>query len=218
MATIQDQVRTRFDQLASEVENIPLGGDDVFPYADATRFYAWASSALNVVQGVFGKTSPHYERLNAEISGIANNCVYPERLNACRGTFLGAKSDVDGGFVFNLETTFTGEVFGDIVSAARAALDEGQHVVATILACAALEDALKRFAVMNDLAVEGKTMDEVVNALKSSGLVGGAQKTLLAAMPKIRNYAMHADWQKLSPQDAGSVIGFVEQFLLTHFS
>jgi len=36
-------------------------------------------------------------------------------------------------------------------------------------------------------------------------------------MPKIRNSAMHADWEKLTPQDAGSVIGFVEQFLLVNF-
>ena len=61
-------------------------------------------------------------------------------------------------------------------------------------------------------------MEEVVNALKTKGLVSGAQKTLLAAMPKIRNQAMHAEWSHLTPQDAGSVIGFVEQFLLSHFS
>src|SRR5206468_378166 len=46
----------------------------------------------------------------------------------------------------------------------------------------------------------------------------GAQKTLLAGMPKIRNQAMHADWANLTPHDAGSVIGYVEQFLLSHFS
>ena len=60
-------------------------------------------------------------------------------------------------------------------------------------------------------------MEDVVNTLKAQGLVTGSQKTLLAAMPKIRNQAMHADWSKLTSQDAGSVIGFVEQFLLNHF-
>ena len=61
-------------------------------------------------------------------------------------------------------------------------------------------------------------MEDVVNSLKAKGLVSGAQKTLLAAMPKIRNQAMHAEWSKLTPQDVGSVIGYVEQFLLSHFS
>ena len=99
---------------------------------------------------------------------------------------------------------------------AKAALGEGHHTVAAVLACAALEDALKRYAIRNGLQIDGKTMEDVVNALKGAGLVSGAQKALLGAMPKVRNYAMHADWDKITPQDAGSVIGFVESFLLVH--
>jgi hypothetical protein len=58
----------------------------------------------------------------------------------------------------------------------------------------------------------------VVNALKGSGLVAGAQKSLLDTMPKIRNAALHAEWNKLSEPDVASVIGFVEQFLVNKFS
>jgi hypothetical protein len=97
-------------------------------------------------------------------------------------------------------------------------LSEGHKDVAAVLACAALEDALKRFATANAIEVGEKTIQEVVNALKSSGLVSGAQKSLLDAMPRIRNYAMHADWAKLSEPDVSRVIGFVEQFLLSKFS
>ncbi len=85
------------------------------------------------------------------------------------------------------------------------------------MACAALEDALKRYARNNSLDVENKNMQEVVNALKSEGLVGGAKKTLLDTMPTIRDYAMHANWKKISSTDVSSVIGFVEQFLMEHF-
>jgi len=37
-------------------------------------------------------------------------------------------------------------------------------------------------------------------------------------MPRIRNLAMHAEWGKISAPDVSSVIGFVEQFLLSNFS
>ncbi|CAJ4657459.1 Uncharacterised protein [Burkholderia pseudomallei] len=60
-------------------------------------------------------------------------------------------------------------------------------------------------------------MQDTVNALKGKGLVSGAQKSLLDTMPKIRDFAMHANWHKISDADVGSVIGFVEQFLLTRF-
>ena len=56
-----------------------------------------------------------------------------------------------------------------------------------------------------------------MNALKARGLVTGAQKSLLDSMPKFRDYAMHANWEKITAQDVGSVIGFVEQFLLSNF-
>ena len=99
-----------------------------------------------------------------------------------------------------------------------AVLAEGAKDVAAVLACAALEDALKRLALLNNLEVSDKTMQDVVNAPKAKGLVGGTQKSLLDTMPKIRDYTMHANWDKITPQDVGSVMGFVEQLLLVKFS
>jgi hypothetical protein len=41
------------------------------------------------------------------------------------------------------------------------------------------------------LDVGGKVMQEVINALKTKGLVSGPQKSLLDSMPKVRDAAMH---------------------------
>jgi hypothetical protein len=117
-----------------------------------------------------------------------------------------------------VEKSLSGEVLGDFVALAKVALQEGHKDVAAVLASAALEDALKRYAKQNNLEVNDRVMQDVVSALKSKGLVGGAQKTLLDTMPKLRDYAMHANWDKLTPEDVSSIIGFVEQFLLTHFT
>ncbi len=216
MSPTQRQITERFAELASQAEAIPLVGSNG-DLASDKQFHSWAVSALHAIQGAFGKDSSHYLRFEHELSAISSNIIYERRLNVFRGIFLGAKSDVDGGHFINLQTAISGEIFGDFVTAAKAALTNGKHTVAAVLACAALEDALKRFALANGFTVEGKTMEEVVNALKAGGLVSGAPKGLLSAMPKIRNSAMHADWEKLTPQDAGSVIGFVEQFLLVNF-
>ncbi|KVD10046.1 hypothetical protein WK09_18220 [Burkholderia ubonensis] len=132
--------------------------------------------------------------------------------------FRSAKDDFDGGYVFDVELRVSGEIFGDFVVLARQALSEGHKDVAAVLASAALEDALKRYAVVQGLEIDEKSMQDVVNLLKSAGLVGGAQKTLLDAMPKLRNFALHAQWDKLTEPDVNSIIGFVEQFLLNKFS
>ena len=139
-------------------------------------------------------------------------------VGALQALFLSAKDDFEGGYVFNVELRVSGEVFGDFVTLARKSLSEGQKDVAAVLACAALEDALKRYATINGLSTDDKTMQDVINALKGAGLVSGAQKSLLDAMPRVRNLALHAEWSKITDPDVSSVIGFVEQFLLTKFS
>ena len=216
MTEFVESIKNRFSELADQARKIPSHGHEGRA-AKPEEFYAWLSSALHIIKAVFGAESSHYERLNSEVSEITGNYVDERKREACIGIFLGAKSDVDGGHIFTLQTSITGELFGDMVASAKSALGEGNHAVACVLACAALEDALKRYATACQLDIEGKTMEQVVNALKSKGLVSGAQKALLSAMPKIRNFAMHADWDKLTPQDSASVIGYVEHFLLEHF-
>lgn len=216
MADKRAQMADRFEQLAAQAKAIAVTGGDSRA-ASSGPFYAWASSVLNLLTGVFGEQSPHALRFKREFDAISSNYINERHFQSIRGIFDGAKADFDGGYLFNVESAITGELFGDFVSAAKAALAEGHHTVAAVLASAALEDALKRHAAINGLEVGGKSMKEVVNALKIKSLVTGAQKSLLDSMPKVRDYAMHAEWNKLTPQDAGSVIGYVEQFLLTHF-
>ncbi len=175
----------------------------------------WGTSAQSLILAVYGETSPHYRNFVK----VFDSCNGSDRdVLSLRGIFLSAKDDFDGGYVFNVDLRVSGEVFGDFVVLAKQSLSEGHKDVAAVLACAALEDALKRFAIVNGLITDNKTMQEVISALKSKGFVSGAQKSILDTMPRIRNYALHADWSKLSEPEVNSVIGFVEQFLLTNFS
>jgi hypothetical protein len=218
MPHLPEKLTLRFAELARQAEPLREGDrGDGFGEVPSQPFYAWAVSAQSAIQAAFGRTSPHYQSFDRELQALSNKTVYQQRLEAVRGIFLAAKADVDGGHLYNIQRTTAGEVVGDFVGLAKLALSEGHHTVAAVLASAALEDALKRFAAENDLDVSDKTMEDVVNSLKSKGLVSGPQKALLAAMPKLRNKAMHAQWDSITPQDVGSIIGYVEQFLLTHF-
>jgi murein L,D-transpeptidase YcbB/YkuD len=212
---LADQIAKRFQELEAQGAAVPVRQrSDGMEIVNSEAFQRWASSAMHLVSSVFGENSPHYRNLAKaynEYRGYGSNLV------SFRGVFLAAKSDYDGGHLYHLEATLSGEIFADFVVAAKRALSEGQKDVAAVLASAALEDALKRFSAMNGLAADGKVMQEVINALKSKGLVSGPQKSLLDSMPRVRDAAMHAEWTKLTAQDVGSMIGFVEQFLLTSF-
>jgi hypothetical protein len=208
-------IQKRFDELAACTVAFQ-GHDNGGIYGNDRAWGTWSSSASNLLHLVFGFDSSHSARFEQLINSV-NGAVSQEEFDRAFGTFLGAKADYERDCYGSLERKVSGEVFGDFIVAAKKAFDEGNKDVAAVLGCAALEDALKRFANLKSLNVDGKDMSEVIGALKSKGLVGGAQKSILETMPKTRNNAMHADWSKISAPEVGAVIGFTERFLLDNF-
>lgn len=214
---LKEMFSRRFTELAASFGAIQFVGPayDLERYNEFGQWRQWATSAQSLIRAVFGEESPHYRNFTTSY-GHCNG--YEGSINGMRAVFLAAKDDFDGGYVFDVDLRVSGEVFGDFVVLARHALSEGYKDVAAVLASAALEDALKRYAITQGLDANDKSMQDIVNLLKGAGLVGGAQKTLLDAMPKLRNFALHAQWEKLTEPDVNSIIGFVEQFLLSKFS
>ena len=217
---IKDVFLRRFDELGKSFDLITMVKASNLPqgFSPNGHWQKWATSVQSLLRAIFGEDSPHYKHFAEVYSTCDLNHGKDTYVNTLNNLFLSAREDFEGGYVFDVDLRVSGEVFGDFVALARQAMLEGHKDVAAVLACAALEDALKRYAAVNELDVDDKTMQEVVNSLKSKGLVAGAQKSLLDAMPRIRNFAMHAEWSKISGPDVSSVLGFVEQFLLTKFS
>jgi hypothetical protein len=214
--SIDATITRRFAELEVQMNALRAHAEEGgFAEYKTAEWQQWATSAQSIIRAAFDADSPPF----VNFASAYGQCRgFDNEVDALKGIFRGAKADYDGGYAFSVQATISGEIYGDFVALAKTALAEGHKDVAAVLACAALEDALKRFALRNELPVSDKVMQEVVNALKTKGLVSGAQKSLLEVMPKIRDFAMHANWDKINSQDVGSVIGFVEQFLLAKFS
>ena len=104
------------------------------------------------------------------------------------------RETITDGLIVDIQSEARGEALGDFLILARESLDAEQKDVAAVLACAALEDALKRCANARGLNVQDKNMNEVVNALKAEGVIRRNQGALLSAFVKLRNDALHARW------------------------
>jgi hypothetical protein len=186
------RIQARFDGLEEAISKVQIvKSQDWMDYVESETWQKWSTSVLNLLITAFGSDSVHsqnFKKIYNEFKG------YPSNFEAARGVFRSAKEDYEGGYVFSLERAISGEIFGDFVALAKQSLSAGHKDVAAVLACAALEDALKRYARTQGLNVDDEVMQKVVAALESKGLVNGAQKTLLDTMPMIRDYAMHAYW------------------------
>ena len=138
-------------------------------------------------------------------------------IKQCHGILASFASDIDGGRLRSLRLEYQGQVFADLVNLAKSAIMGGSKDVAAVLACAALEDALKRYAEAKGLDVEDNDMSTVINALKAAGLLSAQQGALLKGMVPLRNKALHAEWSKVDDASVQGVIAFVEEFLIRSF-
>ena len=120
--------------------------------------------------------------------------------------------------IVNIQFEAQGEVLGDFLGLARKALDEGEKDVAAVLACAALEDALKRCAIDRGLDVQDKNMSSVVNALKAEGVIPSLQGKVLDRYVQIRNKTFHAQWDEIDAASINAIIAFTEIFIIQQFS
>ena len=213
---MNDKFLQRFRELQDQSDSIQFEPNKYGSlYAPRFVWLSWATSAESLIKAVFGEESPHY----INFANVIKNCRGSElSIKTLQGIFLSAKEAFEGGYVFSIELSISGEIFGDFVVLAKQSLAEGYKDVAAVLASAALEDALKRYAKVNGLNVDGATMAKVISAIKSKGLVSGARKSMLDTMLQIRNYTMHAEWGKVNEPEVNSIIGYVEQFLLQEFS
>jgi hypothetical protein len=135
-----------------------------------------------------------------------------------RGALENIKTEIESGLIKSIRNQARGEIIADFILLAKDAIDSGVKDVGAILACAALEDSLKRYAESSGIEVEGKDLSEVVNSLKAAGKLLGPQAKVVQSFVGVRNKAMHAEWSKIDTAEVQSVIGFVQDFVTKQFS
>lgn len=181
------------------------------------------SGTVSILEKLYGPYSEKMKAYNQLYQEYAKN---KERSNCyviydmcwtTLGVLKSIKTEFEAGLIGNLELQAQGGIFGDFITLAKESLDDNKDVAA-VLVSAALEDALKRFALQNGLDVDNANMEQVINALKSKGLLKGPQASIAQSYSKFRNKAFHADWNKIDKPSVSSAIGFTESFILENFS
>lgn len=188
---------------------------------DAGELYI---GSISLAAMLYGNTSPQVKAVEAAQTKTfaggypsASRTAVMSAKSELKGMLSSMRSEVEQGLIKSIRAEASGEVIAYFLILAKLAIEENQKDVAAVLACAALEDSLKSHARLNDLKVNDKDMSQVIGALKSAGLVKGAQGRLLGSFVTIRNKAFHAEWDKFETSDVKSVIGFVEGFLVENF-
>lgn len=210
----KELILQRFAELLAEVPKVKTRSVDGKEkrVLHPREWRKWSLSAAHLISAAMGDDSAHYKEF-----WRSDNIVPPDRRVQIAGGILeAAKEDFERGLNFNLETRLTGEIFADFIGLAKRALEDGYKDVAAVLACAALEDTIKRLAKANGIE-NANDIEANINYLKSKGYFSGSVKKVVATLPGIRNNALHADWGNVSDFQVRTTIAAVESLLFQHF-
>jgi len=152
---------------------------------------------------------------------VMSHVLDREIVECSLGTLRSLKREIEGGLTGNLRQQVTGEVLTDLIQLSRTVLSEqGDKArnVAAVLAAAAFEDTIRRMGKSLAGVVGQDDLSEVLKKLKDAGTVQGPQVGIAQSYLSFRNHALHANWEKIEKESIHSVLGFVEQLLLKHFT
>ena len=211
MAINQNNLIQRIDYLL----NVALQVNDDSAYYERCRIGAELTyGTLHLLEIIYGPQSQKCQTFRKETEKAQSDYA---TIQASKGVLNTIKNELTLGLVGDIERQAQGGVFGDFITLARKSLDESKDVAA-VLVSAALEDTLKRFAQQHGLDVSESEMAQVINALKSKGLLKDPQASIVQGHANLRNKAFHANWERIEKESVNSAIGFAEQFILSNFS
>jgi hypothetical protein len=182
-------------------------------------------ATISLLSLVYGERSPQLasyskeiDKIRADTHGAGNPSLM---VRSAHGALSSLKREIESGLIGSLRQQITGEVLTDLVQLSRTIIteqsDQGKNVAA-VLAAAAFEDTIRRMGKTLAGVIGQDDLSDVLKKLKDAGTMQGAQVGIAQSYLSFRNHALHANWDKIEKESIHSVLGFVEQLLLKHFS
>lgn len=187
-------------------------------YANAAQITQGCVSLLTIS---YGPKSNQLAQFNTTITEIGSASRNYWIIIACRGVLLNLRREVEQGLIESLRQQVAGEVLTDLIQLARTVLDEpgdNPKNVASVLAAAAFEDTIRRMGETLAGVIGTDDLADVLKKLKDADVMKSPQVGIAQSYLTFRNRALHANWNDIQRESVLSVLGFVEQLLLKHFS
>jgi hypothetical protein len=194
---------------------------------DAAGIQAAVQSTLSVLTIVYGADSHQVKGFITWAKPGASTTDarmgnFEHRLSGgIPGVLDAALADHESGLTASLRVLATGEVLGDFVALARAALSTGladSQRVAAVLAAAALEETMKKLGELNGVDVFNRDYRGVVQKLQDAGVLSGAQPRLASGFSTFRDHASHGQFELIERGTTEAALAFVEGILSSRMS
>jgi hypothetical protein len=184
-----------------------LAGDD----------HAFILSSTNLIETIFGKD--HLLAASLHDTIVERSMEY---IDYCIGTLEAAKHAIENDYMQKQELAIAGSVFDSTLVQAKELLEKKYKDPAAILGRVIVEDALRRLANSNDIAIvndkgDNKKASILNDELKKKEIYGQVQWRRVQTWLDIGNEAAHGNFDKVREKDVESLLKDVELFIEEYF-
>jgi hypothetical protein len=215
---VDQKIRNRFEELLAEAERLAAISSRISNQSYDIDFAALQVNTQSLLQLLTTRRS-QLKQLADEVRKLS-----PYQIEYLLGLLRGIKNDYESGMLDTLISMVEADVAGDYLGQAERLLREGKsgnydHVPATVLLGAILEDALRRLCQRQSTPIpikigkSHKKVSTMIDDLKKAGVYNELKAKQLRAWADIRNAAAHGEFGNFTRSDTEQMLAGVQQFL-----
>ncbi len=179
--------------------------------------YSFIFSSRNFIEILFGKT--HMLTITMDNKYNEKSSDY---IDVILGILHSAKHAIENDYMQKQELSIAGSVFDSTLVQAKELLEKKYKDPAAILGRVIIEDALRRLANNNDIAIvnekgDNKKVSILNDELKKKEVYGQVQWRRVQTWLDIGNEAAHGNFEKVREKDVESLLKDVELFIEEYF-
>lgn len=183
------------------------------------EFTEFRNSSLSFIEKLYGKEHTYYKGF---VECFRIRFQHPDDIVKARGVLKAIKGEIDGGWLFEIKSLVTAEVFADFLTMAEYLLGEGYKDASAIMIGGSLEGHLKQLCMSNNIPVERTNTEEKIIPIKAETLnveltkkniYNGTVQKQITAWLGLRNDAAHAHYDKYTPEQVKNMYDGVLSFI-----
>ena len=215
MRDLKEKYIERVHELIRMGEDITSGCDNTINKHTHAAYYEWATGCKIVFKNITGSSSEFYQ----DFVNISQNKSLLFSLAAGIGMLNALKTEIELGFLANVQTLALAEVFSDSLEMAAYLLERKYKDPATFLIGVVLENELRKLAEKNNISIKKRDdISSVNNKLAHKGIYDIYTQRQIHAWKKLRDNAAHGKFDEYDEKQVKAFLDGTRDFLVKHLS
>lgn len=177
----------------------------------------WVASVITIINFSTNDESYYYQ----ETERIANDKdlkygVSFSSVQKLTGLLSSFKEELDLGFLQNFEFKIISLTFDNFLDHSAEFHSANKKTESSILVSIVFEDTIRKLADKHGIDENRKSIEDITNELTKKSVFSGVESKRMKSYATLRNYALHAHWDKFDIKEVGLMIKGTRDLIESH--